>query len=174
MPVYSGALHYWRVDPARWDRALATLAAQGLTTVESYVPWRVHEPRRGAWEWRGAANLARFLGLARAAGLAVMLRPGPAVNAELTSFGMPEHVLAEPDVQALTARGTPVWLPSPPRAWPVPSYASTAFREHVTRWYRAVADVIGPHLAPDGLCVESRLAEPAGLAGPGGERRAGG
>ena len=153
VPVYSGALHYWRVDPDRWERALGTLAAQGLTVVESYVPWRVHEPRRGAWEWRGAANLGRFLELARTAGLAVLLRPGPAVNAELTSFGMPEHVLAEPDVQAITARGTPVWLPSPPRAWPVPSYASTAFREHVTRWYRAVADVIGPHLAPDGPVV---------------------
>ena len=38
---------------------------------------------------------------------------------------MPDHVLGDPACQARTARGTPVWLPSPPRAWPVPSYAST-------------------------------------------------
>src|SRR5262249_50426568 len=42
------------------------------------------------------------------------------------------------------------WLPSPPRAWPVPSYASEAFRAKVRAWYAAVAEVVGPQLAPEG------------------------
>lgn len=153
LPFYAGAMHYWRVDPARWAACLAQLHALGLTIVETSVPWRVHEPAPGQRSWTGARDLGRFLELARAAGLAVVLRPGPHVHAELTCFGVPDHVVADPDVQARTARGTPVWLPSPPRAWPVPSYASEAFRDRVRAWYAAVAEVAGPHLAPDGPVV---------------------
>ena len=124
-----------------------------MTIVETYVPWRVHEPERGALAWTGARDLARFLAAARAAGLHVVLRPGPHVNAELTSFGLPDWVLAEPACQARTSRGTPAWLPVPPRAFPIPSYASTAFHDHVRAWYGAVAEVVRPHLAPDGPVV---------------------
>jgi beta-galactosidase len=153
LPFYAGAMHYWRIDPARWAACLAELHALGLTIVETYVPWRVHEPEPGVRSWTGANDLARFLELARAAGLAVVLRPGPHVNAELTCFGMPDHVVGDPEVQARTGRGTPVWMPSPPRAWPVPSYASEAFRARVRAWYAAVAEVAAPYLAPDGPVV---------------------
>jgi beta-galactosidase len=146
-------MHYWRVDPRRWEACLAQIHALGLTIVETYVPWRVHEPEPGAWSWTGQNDLARFLELARAAGLSVVLRPGPHVGAELTCFGMPDHVVADPEVQARTARGTPAFLPSPPRAWPVPSYASEAFRAKVRAWYAAVAAVVAPHLAPEGPVV---------------------
>jgi beta-galactosidase len=153
LPFYAGAMHYWRVEPARWAACLAELHALGLTIVETYVPWRVHEPEPGVRSWTGANDLARFLALARAAGLAVVLRPGPHVNAELTCFGMPDHVVGDPAVQARTARDTPVWMPSPPKAWPVPSYASTAFRAKVRAWYAEVAEVAAPFLAPDGPVV---------------------
>jgi beta-galactosidase len=103
--------------------------------------------------WDRERDLGRFLDAARAAGLAVVLRPGPHVNAELTSFGMPDHVLADPACQARNATGSPVWMPTPPRMWPVPSYASRVFRERVHAWYAAVAEVVRPHLAPDGPVV---------------------
>ena len=153
LPFYAGAMHYWRVDPERWGPCLARIHALGLTIVETYVPWRVHEPAPGEWSWRGPGDLARFLRQAHAAGLAVVLRPGPHVNAELTCFGMPDHVVVDPEVQARTGRGTPVWMPSPPRAWPVPSYASEAFRAKVRAWYAQVAEVAAPFLAPDGPVV---------------------
>ena len=153
MPFYSGAMHYWRVEPAHWAACLKAIHALGLTMVETYVPWRVHEPERGVFDWSGARDLARFLDAARAAGLSVVVRPGPHVNAELTSFGIPDWVLAEPACQARTARGTPAWLPVPPRAFPIPSYASKAFQAHVRAWYGAVADIVKPHLAPDGPVV---------------------
>ncbi|MGE0871987.1 MAG: beta-galactosidase [Kofleriaceae bacterium] len=153
LPFYAGSMHYWRVAPARWAACLRTMHELGLTIVETPVPWRVHEPERGTLEWTGACDLRRFVEAARQAGLAVVLRPGPCVNAELTAFGLPDHVLADPACQARTARDTPAWFPSPPRAWPVPSYASTAFRARVRDWYARVADVIGPALAPDGPVV---------------------
>ena len=147
---YAGAMHYWRVEPARWARCLAAMHGLGLTIVETYVPWRVHEPAPGARSWEREHDLARFLEAAATAGLTVVLRPGPHINAELTSFGMPDHVLAEPACQARGARGAPVWMPTPPRMWPVPSYASRAFHGRVRGWYAAVAEVVRPYLAPDG------------------------
>ncbi|MEJ7603870.1 MAG: alpha-amylase family protein, partial [Kofleriaceae bacterium] len=153
IPCYAGAMHYWRVDPTRWAACLAELHSLGLTIVETYVPWRVHEPEAGRYELTGRNDLARFLALAQAAGLHVILRPGPHVNAELTSFGFPDHVISDPDIQARTSRGTPVWMPSPPRAWPVPSYASATFHARVKTWYAKVAEIAAPHLAPDGPVV---------------------
>jgi len=146
-------MHYWRVEPARWAACLRAMHELGLTIVETYVPWRVHEPAAGKHAWDRERDLARFLEAAHAAGLAVVLRPGPHVNAELTSFGMPDHVLADPACQALGAHGAPVWMPSPPRAWPIPSYASAVFRERVHAWFAAVAAVVRPYLAPEGPVV---------------------
>lgn len=162
LPFYAGAMHYWRVDPKRWAACLAAIKDLGLTCVETYVPWRVHAvPTGGAaigiasptYDWSGPRDLPRFLALARAAGLAVVLRPGPHINAELTSFGFPDHVLADPAIQARTSHGTAAWLPSPPRAWPIPSYASSAFHAAVAAWYAEVGRVSAPHLAPDGPVV---------------------
>jgi len=153
LPFFCGAMHYWRVEPKRWAACLGAMRELGLVLVETYVPWRVHERDPGDVRWDRERDLGKFLELARAAGLGVVLRPGPHINAELTSFGMPDHVLAEPALQARTARGTPVFMPSPPRAWPVPSYACAAFRERVAGWYAAFAEVVRPHLAPDGAVV---------------------
>ena len=153
LPFYAGAMHYWRVDPKRWAACLRTMHDQGLTIVETYVPWRVHETADGVLDWSGPKDLGAFLTAARTAGLSVVLRPGPHVNAELTSFGIPDHVLADPACLARTAHGTPAFMPTPPRAWPIPSYASTAFHRRVHAWYAAVAAVAVPHLAPEGPVV---------------------
>jgi beta-galactosidase len=153
LPFYAGAMHYWRVPPAQWAACLRAIHAQGLTIVDTCVPWRVHEPTAGQRAWTGERDLGAFLAAARAAGLAVALRPGPSVGAELTSFGLPDWVLADPECQARTARGTPAWLPAPPRAFPLPSYASATFRERVAGWYAAVAEIVEPHLAPEGPVV---------------------
>jgi beta-galactosidase len=153
VPFYAGAMHYWRVDPARWAACLRAMHSLGLTLVETYVPWRVHEPTRGQDVWTAERDLARFLETARATGMHAVLRPGPHVNAELTSFGMPDWVLADPECQARTAQGTPAWLPVPPRAFPIPSYASKTFQANVRRWYETVATIVRPQLWPDGPVV---------------------
>lgn len=45
--VYSGALHYFRVPRAYWRDRLRKMRAAGLNTVETYIPWNLHEPRSG-------------------------------------------------------------------------------------------------------------------------------
>lgn len=45
--VLSGSLHYFRVHPEQWADRLRRVAALGLNTVDTYVPWNFHERTRG-------------------------------------------------------------------------------------------------------------------------------
>lgn len=45
--IYSGAFHYFRVPRAYWRDRLRKMRAAGLNTVETYVPWNLHEPHSG-------------------------------------------------------------------------------------------------------------------------------
>ncbi len=153
VPLLAGAMHYWRVEPRRWRACLRALVELGVRQVETYVPWSVHEVAAGKYDWSGARDLGAFLDAAGEAGLGAIVRPGPHCNAELTDFGYPERVLRDDAIRARAAHGGPVWLPAPPRAFPVPSYASGRFHAEVAQWYAAVAEVVAPRLAPDGPVV---------------------
>lgn len=91
--VISGAIHYFRVHPDLWADRLARLAAMGLNTVETYVAWNFHVPSPGACDFDGWRNLPRFLELAAAAGLGVIVRPGPYICAEWDFGGLPAWLL---------------------------------------------------------------------------------
>lgn len=153
LPFFGAAMHYWRTPRARWRPALDGLARLGVTVVDSYVPWSVHERADGGCDWTGDRDLGAWLDEVRAAGLHAVLRPGPHINAELTGFGLPDRIVRDPDIQARTAAGTPVWLPAPPRAFPVPSYASSRFHDAVAAWFAAVGAVVAPRRWPDGPVV---------------------
>lgn len=153
VPFLGAAMHYWRAPRATWRRALDGLAAIGVRIVESYVPWSVHERADGSFDWTDDFDLGAWIDTAAAAGLVVALRPGPHINAELTGFGFPDRVLRDPEMQAKAAHGGPVWLPAPPRAFPVPSYASERFHAAVAGWFRAVGEVVAPRAWPDGPVV---------------------
>lgn len=77
LPFLGAAVHYWRTPRALWRRALDELAALGVTLVESYVPWSVHERGPGVHDWRGDRDLGVWLDEVAAAGLVAALRPGP-------------------------------------------------------------------------------------------------
>lgn len=130
----------------------------GLEIVETCVPWAVHERRPGAYDFAsGSLALGEFLDRAAALGLRAIVRPGPHIHAELTELGFPARVVRDEAMQARTARGTPAFLPMPPRMFPLPSYASRAFRAAATDWLRAVGDVIGPRRWPDGPVVAAQV-----------------
>jgi beta-galactosidase len=152
LPFYAGAMHYSRVEPAAWAAGLRAIRGAGLRIVDTVVPWRAHEAR-GRFDFTGRLDLGRFLDAAHAAGLAALVRLGPRVDAELTGFGLPDRILGADALHARTAAGTPAFVPAPPRAFPIPSYASAAFHAEVRAWYAAVAEVIRPRLAPDGPVV---------------------
>lgn len=45
--IYSGAFHYFRVPQPYWRDRLRKMRAAGLNTVETYIPWNLHEPKPG-------------------------------------------------------------------------------------------------------------------------------
>jgi len=156
VPLWSGALHYFRLDPAAWDPALTSMKALGVQIVESYVPWGVHEINEGAYDF-GATNpqlnLDLFLQRIAAANMLAFLRPGPHINAELTHFGLPDRIVKDDSMWARSATQQPVPLIAPPHMFAVPSYASRRFRQETAAWFAAFAEQIKPHLWPHGPVV---------------------
>ena len=87
--IISGAIHYFRVVPAYWQDRLEKLKAMGCNTVETYVPWNLHEPQKGVFRFEGLADVEGFVRLAQELGLYVILRPSPYICAEWEFGGLP-------------------------------------------------------------------------------------
>jgi beta-galactosidase len=156
LPLWAGAMHYWRIRPAEWIVGLRAMRSMGLRLVDTYVPWGVHETAPGEYDFGendSRLDVGRFLEMAHEVGLRCLLRPGPHINAELTFFGLPERIVWDPECQARTPGGHPVMLPMVPVSFPVPSYASDAFLEETTRWYRAVGHKLSRLRWPEGPIV---------------------
>lgn len=156
LPLWAGAMHYWRHAPEQWGPCLDAMKAMGLRIVDTYIPWGVHETTQGTFDFGekyARLDVARFMQLCQQRGLYVIARPGPHINAELTYFGLPERVVWDRDCQARTPRDNPVILPLVPTAFPVPSYASDAFHDETALWFEAVGKVLAPLQYPHGPIV---------------------
>lgn len=91
--IISGAVHYFRHTPGDWAHSLHNLRALGANTVETYVPWNLHEPREGEFRFQDEADLQAFLALAQEMGLWVILRLSPYICAEWEFGGLPAWLL---------------------------------------------------------------------------------
>ncbi|MFG6404095.1 MULTISPECIES: glycoside hydrolase family 35 protein [unclassified Microbacterium] len=96
--ILSGALHYFRVHPDHWADRIRKARLMGLNTIETYVAWNAHEPRRGEWLTDGANDLGRFLDLVAAEGMHAIVRPGPYICAEWHNGGLPVWLTALPGI----------------------------------------------------------------------------
>lgn len=97
--IISGAIHYFRVVPEYWRDRLMKLKACGFNTVETYVPWNLHEPREGQFNFKGIADIVKFIETAGELGLHVIVRPSPYICAEWEFGGMPAWLLADPGMR---------------------------------------------------------------------------
>lgn len=97
--VISGAIHYFRVVPEYWRDRLEKLKNMGCNTVETYIPWNFHEPKKGEFLWEGQHDVCRFIELAQELGLYVIIRPAPFICAEWEWGGLPAWLLAEPEMR---------------------------------------------------------------------------
>lgn len=93
--LISGALHYFRVMPEMWEHSLYNLKAMGCNTVETYVPWNLHEPVKGSFNFTGLADIERYLELAQSMGLYIILRPAAYICAEWDFGGLPAWLLKD-------------------------------------------------------------------------------
>ena len=103
--LLAGSLHYFRVHPGHWADRLRRLAALGLNTVDTYVPWNFHERTEGDIRFDGPRDLAGFVRLAQAEGLDVVVRPGPYICAEWDNGGLPAWLTGTPEMRLRTSYG---------------------------------------------------------------------
>ncbi|MEQ2877866.1 glycoside hydrolase family 35 protein [Enterococcus asini] len=97
--IISGSIHYFRVVPEYWRDRLEKLRLMGCNTVETYVPWNLHEPQEGQFHFEKGLDLRRFIEIAQEVGLYVILRPAPYICAEWEFGGLPYWLLQDPKMK---------------------------------------------------------------------------
>ncbi|XP_056466496.1 beta-galactosidase-1-like protein 2 isoform X1 [Gadus chalcogrammus] len=100
--ILGGSIHYFRVPKAHWEDRLLKMKACGLNTLTTYVPWNLHEPERGVFDFQDNLDLEGYLSLAAELGLRVILRPGPYICAEWELGGLPSWLLRDKNMKLRT------------------------------------------------------------------------
>ncbi len=91
----SGDIQYFRIHSDEWKDRLTKMKAFGLTAVQIYCPWNLHEPKEGVFDFEGILDLGAFLRICDELGLKVLLRPGPYICAEFDFGGLPWWLLKD-------------------------------------------------------------------------------
>ncbi|XP_057652902.1 beta-galactosidase-1-like protein 2 [Diorhabda carinulata] len=127
--IYSGAFHYFRVPRAYWRDRLRKMRAAGLNTVETYIPWNLHEPQPGVYDFGSGGtdmedflHLEEFLKAAQEEDLLALVRPGPYICAEFEFGGFPSWILRDTDT--------------------VRSSNDKNYISHVKRWFNVLLPIL--------------------------------
>ncbi len=122
--IISGGMHYFRIVPEYWKDRLEKLKALGCNTVETYIPWNLHEKEKGQFDFSGMLDIVSFVKTAQELGLWVILRPSPYICAEWEFGGLPYWLLKE-DGMRLRCMYPP-------------------YLQHVRQYYEKLFEVIAP------------------------------
>ena len=88
--LWSGEFHYFRLpSPDLWRDIFQKMKAAGFNAVSLYFDWDYHSPRPGVYDFTGVRDVDKLLDMAQQAGLYVIVRPAPYINAEVDSGGLP-------------------------------------------------------------------------------------
>ena len=97
--ILSGAIQYFRLHPNQWRETLHNLKALGYNTVETYIPWSLHEPQEGQFVTDGLLDFEAYFDLVQEMGLHLIVRPTPYICAEFDFGGMPPWLLNYPGMR---------------------------------------------------------------------------
>ncbi|XP_034462366.1 beta-galactosidase-1-like protein 2 isoform X1 [Hippoglossus hippoglossus] len=100
--IIGGSIHYFRVPRAYWRDRLMKMKACGINTLTTYVPWSLHQPERGAFNFQTQLDLVAYISLAAELELWVILRPGPYISSELDLGGLPSWLLRDDSMRLRT------------------------------------------------------------------------
>ncbi|KAK9131170.1 hypothetical protein Sjap_011657 [Stephania japonica] len=143
--IIGGDVHYFRIVPQYWEDRLLRAKALGLNTIQTYVPWNLHEPRSGEWVFQGIADIEAFLKLCQKLGFLVMLRPGPYICAVFISILRKGFWICA----TVGFRGFPAWLLGIEPSLRLRS-SDPAYLQLVERWWGILLPKIVPLLYSSG------------------------
>lgn len=124
--IFSGCFHYFRSVPNEWINILQKIRDAGFNTIETYVPWNLHEPIKGKTDFN---LLNKFLDDCKQMNLYVIIRVGPYVCGEWDEGGFP-HWLAGKNIGFRTASSQNIYWSK--------------------YWYDEVLPVVRKHLITNG------------------------
>lgn len=128
--IISGAIHYFRMFKEQYEDRLLKLKACGFNTVETYVPWNIHEPKEGNFVFDGFCDLNEFIETAEKLDLMVIVRPGPFICAEWEMGGLPGWLLKDKNIKLRCM--------------------DEKYLRHVDRWFDEFVPRLVPHLCTNG------------------------
>ncbi|MFC2061297.1 beta-galactosidase [Elusimicrobiota bacterium] len=141
--LFSGEMHYFRIQPSKWSIHLNRAKEAGLNTVSTYIPWSWHEYEEGKFDFTGTThpqrNLKQFLKEVNDSGLYLSVRIGPFSNAELKGEGIPSWLLKNYPQVYSTGEG----ITNLPHTVLI-SYINPLFRDFTRKWY----DEVIPNIVP--------------------------
>ncbi|QKX57235.1 uncharacterized protein TRUGW13939_04343 [Talaromyces rugulosus] len=92
--IFSGEFHPFRLPvPGLWLDIFQKVKAAGFTGVSFYTNWGLLEGNPGQVVTDGVWSLEEFFASAKEAGIYLIARPGPYINAETSAGGIPGWVL---------------------------------------------------------------------------------
>ncbi|XP_059473361.1 beta-galactosidase-1-like protein 2 [Neocloeon triangulifer] len=155
--LYSGSIHYYRVVPEYWRDRLRRMRAAGLNAIETYVPWNLHEPKKGVFDFGQGGNdfsrlldIRTFLQIAQEEDLLVIFRPGPYICAEWEFGGLPSWLLRYPDIKVRTS--------------------DPIFVGHVRQYFdQLISQVVDLQFTRGGPIIAVQIENEYGIFGPGEE-----
>jgi beta-galactosidase len=146
--LISGEIHYFRVPRADWRKRLELFKESGGNCVATYVPWLLHEPREGEYDFSSSQlEVDAFLELCNELELWALVRPGPYQYSELAYDGLPGWLCEDyPELRARNLEGNVFRVSSL-------SYLHPLFLEKACRWYNQVLPRLVKHQVSQGGAV---------------------
>ena len=131
--ITAGEFDPWRTpSPSLWLDDLQKMKADGYNAVTVYFDWDYTSPSPGVYDFGGVRDMNEFLNMAQQAGLYVIARPGPYINAETDGGGIPSWVLNAPNGYRTDSQ----------------PYLSAA-----EQWFAEIDSIIAPHQITNGGSV---------------------
>ncbi|EFY85580.1 beta-galactosidase [Metarhizium acridum CQMa 102] len=91
--MFSGEVHPFRLPvPSLYLDVFEKIKALGFNMVSFYVDWALLEGKQGEFRANGIFALEPFLEAASKAGVYLLARPGPYINAEVSGGGFPGYL----------------------------------------------------------------------------------
>jgi beta-galactosidase len=168
---FSAEMHYFRVEKRYWSICFERIKKAGFRIISTYIPWNLHERRPGEFDFRGATgpdrDLIVFLELSREFGFKVILKPGPWINAEWVSGGLPKYLFTDEAIVARDQKGELISADNGPGIGKSyqPSYLHPKYINHVKRYLGGLLDVIQNYVFPKGPVFIVQIDDDLGFGG---------